>query len=490
MVVVVPTTAGAIEIMGLRWSPKIPSSRVVLGNETADQCERWTKEYNSLLRPGDPMRTLMGLHESGGYRLVVSAEIDHGRSWMMPVSAGHFAAARGEALHNDPSRARLMIWTTGAIDYAQPETARDAKVVENDYHLISKIDHSRALFAAAAHAGMPVLCVLPKGPDAEKAAAILGKVLGQQPHHVAIAGSLAELIAPIEGFLKAGDFQALPENAQPLALYVAPQERADRTASEETAPAAEPPPPRSASADPAPLAGAAPPPPYAAAGVASKGGLPVGALVGVGLVVAAIGIAYVALVGFGRAPQTAVATLPPSTPAQPQQTRPATPTQPQATQNPATQPPTPQSPAAQTSPAQPQPGQPQPAQQPATQASTTPPQPAQPQQPAQTMATSVAKLTLLTAPAGSSCQAQIYQLPPRYVETVVEVPGDTPVLEIDGANLCGVAVSGATFQRGTGSATVQSLSSPTRAVFTQGGQPVAPPALALAAGNRIELKLK
>ncbi len=254
VLVVVPTTAGAIEIMGLRWSPKIPSSRVVLGNETADQCERWTKEYNSLLRPGDPMRTLMGLHDSGGYRLVVSAEIDHGRSWMMPVSAGHFAAARGEALHNDPSRARLMIWTTGAIDYAQPETARDAKVVENDYHLISKIDHSRALFAAAAHAGMPVLCVLPKGPDAEKAAAILGKVLGQQPHHVAIAGSLAELIAPIEGFLKAGDFQALPENAQPLTLYVAPQERADRTASEEPAQAA-PQPPR-ADAPPPPPPGA------------------------------------------------------------------------------------------------------------------------------------------------------------------------------------------------------------------------------------------
>ncbi len=489
MVVVVPTTAGAIEIMGLRWSPKIPSSRVVLGNETADQCERWTKEYNSLLRPGDPMRTLMGLHESGGYRLVVSAEIDHGRSWMMPVSAGHFAAARGEALHNDPSRAKLMIWTTGAIDYAQPETARDAKVVENDYHLISKIDHSRALFAAAAHAGMPVLCVLPKGPDAEKAAGILGKVLGQQPHHVAIAGSLAELIAPIEGFLKAGDFQALPENAQPLALYVAPQERVDRTASEEPAPAAAPPPPRSASAETAPLAGAAPPPPYAAAGAATKGGLPIGALVGVGLVAAAIGIAYVALVGFGGPPKTAVATLTPSTPAQPQPTRPASPSQPQATPGTGAQPPATQNPPAQTTAVQPQPGQGQPAQQPAVQTPTAQPQPGQPQPPAQTPVASVAKLTLLTAPAGSSCQAQIYQLPPRYVETVVDVPGDQPTFEIDGANLCGVAVSGATFQRGTGSATVQSLSSPTRAVFAQGGQPVAPPALS-AGGNRIELKLK
>ncbi len=477
MIVIVPTTAGAIEIMGLRWSPKIPSSRVVLGNETADQCERWTKEYNSLLRPGDPMRTLLGLHENGGYRLVVSAEIDHGRSWMMPVSAGHFAAARGEALHNDPARARLMIWTTGAIDYSQPETARDANVVENDYHLVGKIDHSRALFAAAAHAGVPVLCVLPKGPDAEKAATILGKVLGQQPHHVAIAGSLAELIAPIEGFLKAGDFEALPENAQPLALYVAPQEREDRTASEEP-PAPEPaarttppPPPPGASA---PRAGAAPPPPY---GEARKGGLPTGALVGVGLVALAIGGAYLAIGGLGRggAPVQGVSSpLPPQQQPQQQQQPSAAQTRPPQQQQAAAQPATTQQPAQQ--PAQTQSAQTQSAQTPA----------------AASVAAPVAKLTLLTAPAGSSCQAQIYLLPPRYVETTVDVPGDNPVFEIDGANLCGVAVSGATFQRGTGSATVQSLSSGTRAIFTQGGQQVAPPALALTGGslNRIDLKLK
>lgn len=469
VVVIVPTTAGAIEIMGLRWSPKIPSSRVVLGNETADQCERWTKEYNSLLRPGDPMRTLMGLHDAGGYRLVVSAEIDHGRSWMMPVSAGHFSAARGEALHNDLSRARLLIWTTGAIDYAQPETALDAKVVENDYHLIGKIDHSRALFASAAHAGVPVLCVLPKGPDAEKAANVLGKVLGQQPHHVAIAASLADLIAPIEGFLKAGDFQALPENAQPLALYVAPQERVDQTATEEPAqagpePAAAasprpnvPPPPPPAGA--APLAGATPPPPYAGTSTPeARSSLPMGALVGVGLVALAIGGAYVALggLGGGGAPVSKPATIA-SQPAQ--GTAPTA--QPQQTPQP-------------------------------QQASSGPNQPSQPsQQPASTAAP-VAKLTLLTAPAGSSCQAQIYLLPPRYTEAQVDVPGDRPIFEIDGANLCGVAVSGATFQRGTGSPTVQSLSTPTRVVFTQGGQTVTPPALALTGGSisRIELKLK
>ncbi len=78
--VIVPTTAGAIQILGLRWSQRVAQSRVVLGNETSSPCERWTKDYHSLLTPGDPMRTLLGLPEGGGCRLVVSAEIDLGRS--------------------------------------------------------------------------------------------------------------------------------------------------------------------------------------------------------------------------------------------------------------------------------------------------------------------------------------------------------------------------------------------------------------------------
>jgi hypothetical protein len=451
MVVVVPTTAGAIQVMGLRWSQKIPSSRVVLGNETADQCERWTKDYNNLLRPGDPLRTLMGLHEGGGYRLVVSSEIDHGRSWMMPVSASHCGAALGEPIHNDLARAKLMVWTTGAIDFAQPDTARDAKVVENDYHLVSKIDHSRELFAKAAHAGTPVLCVLPKGPDAERAATVLGKVLGQQPHHVAIADSLAELTAPLDAFLTRGDFNAPPPNKNQLAIY-AP--RVDKTATDDApqpaAAAAAPP-----KAEPPPLAGTQAVPPYIAAAAAAaakpSSSLPLGALIGLGVVALGIGGAYFALTGLktngSGGTQTPVAV------AQPQNDPPAA--QPPV-QNPPTQTPTAQPPAAHTPPG-----------------------------------SVAARLTLLVAPAGSSCQAQIYNLSPRFTETVVEIAGDKPVVEIDGANLCGLAVSGANFQRGTGSGAVQSLSTGNRIVFNQSGS-IVPPTLSLtgAALEKIEIKLK
>lgn len=449
VVAIVPTTAGAIEIVGLRWSQKIPSSRVVLGNETADQCERWTREYNSLLRPGDPMRTLLGLQEGGGYRLVVSAEIDHGRSWMMPVSAGHFAAARGEALHNDIARARLLIWSTGAIDFSQPETAADARVVENDYHLLGKIDHSRALFAAAAHAGAPVLCVLPRGPDAEKAAAVLAKVLGGQAHHVAIAASLADCIAPLDGFLRSNDFRALPENDRPLAVYVAPASRSDKSAAADPAEAVEPPP------VPLPPTPSAPPPPSVAPKTTERR-LPLGALMAAGVAALAIGGAYVALTGGGRLGAAATKQAPPPVPDAPQQQRVASVPQPPA-------------PAALASPR------------------VAPPQIAPTR-----LSAPIGKLTLLTAPPGSSCQAQIYLMQPRFAETVVDVPGDQAMLEIDGANLCGLAIVGANFQRGSGSATVASLSSANRIVFAPNGQPIAPPALGVAGGaiGRVELKLK
>ncbi|MGL5114696.1 MAG: hypothetical protein ACRC7C_05175, partial [Beijerinckiaceae bacterium] len=137
--IVVPTTAGPIQIKGLRWTQRIQGSRVGLANETGDQCERWTKDYNNLLKPGDPMRMLLNLPEQGGYKLVVTGEIDQGKSWIMPVAAAHFANGRGEPPASAISKARLMLFTTGALDFALAETAASARVVEQDYELNAKI---------------------------------------------------------------------------------------------------------------------------------------------------------------------------------------------------------------------------------------------------------------------------------------------------------------------------------------------------------------
>jgi len=110
--------------------------------------------------------------------------------------------------------------------------------------------------------------------------------------------------------------------------------------------------------------------------------------------------------------------------------------------------------------------------------------------PLATPAGPIARLFLLTAPAGGSCQAQLYQLQPRFGEVVLDLRGDEPMIEIDGRGLCGLAVAGAAFQRGSGSALVPSHSSPTRIVFAQNGQPIIAPALLLPGGGRAEIRIK
>jgi hypothetical protein len=449
LTVVVPTTAGAILIRGLRWTQKIPASRVVLGNETADQCERWTKEYNNLLRPGDPMRTLLGLPEGGGFRLVVTAEIDHGKSWIMPVAAGHFGSALGEALHTDIPRARLLIWTTGALDFSLAENASAAAIVPNDYQLVSKIDHSRELFATAAHAGTPVLCILPAGGDAERAATVLGKVLANQTHHIAIAGSLADLIGPLDGFLKGEDFSAMAARRTALVPIPKPEPKA-KPAPEV---AAEPPP-----VEP-PVSKATPPPmgAYALAGDRPRSpshgmdSRKIGIIAAAALTLMGTGAgAYLLMQKPVPVPPEVVVTPP---------TRPETP--PSASPQNATLPP-----------------------------SVTPEKPA----PAST-GTTVARLTVLAAPAGSSCQAQAYQMQPRFVETVLDLTADKPFAEIDGNALCGLAVAGsgsvrARFLQSSVTGVVQSLSSTNRIIFNPGATVERLPVVSMEGGSLDKIELR
>ncbi len=451
LTVVVPTTAGAILIRGLRWTQKIPASRVVLGNETADQCERWTKEYNNLLRPGDPMRTLLGLPEGGGFRLVVTAEIDHGKSWIMPVAAGHFGSALGEALHTDIPRARLLIWTTGALDFSMAENASAAAIVPNDYQLVSKIDHSRELFATAAHAGTPVLCILPAGGDAERAATVLGKVLASQPHHIAIAGSLADLIGPLDGFLKGEDFSVMAARRTALVTIPKPEPEA-KPAPEAVAAAspAEPPVTKAAPRSTGAYTLAGDHPRMPSAGMDSR---KIGIMAAAALTLIGTGAgAYLLMQKPAPTPPAVVVT--PTT-----LTTPGTPpsTPPQNTALP------PQIPPAQTTPA-----------------STGP---------------TVARLTVLAAPTGSSCQAQAYQMQPRFVETVVDLTADKPVAEIDGNALCGLAVAGsgpvrARFLQSSVTGVVQSLSSATRVIFNPGATVERLPVVSMEGGSLDKIVLR
>lgn len=451
--VVVPTTDQPIILKKLAWSARVPVSRVVLATESSEVCEPWSTQYSNLLRPGEPLRQILGLPDGGSYRLAASGSIDQGKSWMVPTLAAHCALAHGEAVTHKASEAKLVIWGTGAIDLSVADTASEARVTQQEYHLTTKLDRCRHLFADAEHGATPVLALVPHGEEAERAVAILGKILGGQPHHIVVVSSLADIAAPIDLFLRSGAFEpqavaSAPERpAAPGSSSMALRPFEPKSTEQQPAQPAAPQPeqtliqPRAAGEEPSiadvlkspqaprsrrPLPGDKP-----ASTSSSSSRLPLIAALGLVLVAGAAGAGWYLTRGT-------------------------------ATEDPYQAPPT-----------LTQPGTNAPGLSPAGQqtASASP----QGQQspplggPSVASGSALAKLVLLSAPAGSNCEAQFYEARPRYSEASVDV-GEAPNVLIDGQDICGMALDPVApakvkFQSGTGPAVVASKSTPTRLVF-------------------------
>lgn len=451
--VVVPTTDQPIILKKLAWSARVPVSRVVLATESSEVCEPWSTQYSNLLRPGEPLRQILGLPDGGSYRLAASGSIDQGKSWMVPTLAAHCALAHGEAVTHKASEAKLVIWGTGAIDLSVADTASEARVTQQEYHLTTKLDRCRHLFADAEHGATPVLALVPHGEEAERAVAILGKILGGQPHHIVVVSSLADIAAPIDLFLRSGAFEpqavaSAPERpAAPGSSSMALRPFEPKSTEQQPAHPAAPQPeqtliqPRPAGEEPSiadvlkspqaprsrrPLPGDKP-----SSTSLSSSRLPLIAVLGLVLVAGAAGAGWYLTRGT-------------------------------ATEDPYQAPPT-----------LTQPGTNAPGLSPAGQqnASASP----QGQQspplggPSAASGSALAKLVLLSAPAGSNCEAQFYEARPRYSEASVDV-GEAPNVLIDGQDICGMALDPVApakvkFQSGTGPAVVASKSTPTRLVF-------------------------
>ncbi|AMJ61795.1 hypothetical protein [Bosea sp. PAMC 26642] len=425
--VVVPTTDQPIVLKKLAWSARVPISRVVLVTESSEVCEPWSTQYGNMLRPGEPLRTILGLPDGGSYRLAASAAIDQGKSWMVPITAAHCALAQGEAITHKAAEARLLIWGTGAIDISVADTASEARIVAQEYHLTTKIDRSRHFFAEAAHAGTPVLALIPQGEEAERAAGIMAKVLGSQPHHVAIVSSLADITAPIELYLRSGVFVPVvvtpPEPSRALEPFVPPP-KAEAPGTDASKAAPEPV-PAAAAADSSAQTSAR----RSVLGEQSKSSLSVPLVL------------TVAVVLMGAATAAVTLMRDPTPPAAPAPVAAAVTQPPTASQQPVT-----------TTTAQPVPTSPPPA----------------------AAGPALARLVTLSPPTGSSCDAQVYEMRPRFVETAIDVPDAPDAVTIDAQEICGVAITplGASkvrFQTGTGSAGVPSQSSPTRIIFNPAG---------------------
>lgn len=457
--VVVPTTDQPIILKKLAWSARVPVSRVVLATESSEVCEPWSTQYSNLLRPGEPLRQILGLPDGGSYRLAASGAIDQGKSWMVPTLAAHCALAHGEAVTHKAAEAKLVIWGTGAIDLSVADTASEARVTQQEYHLTTKIDRCRHLFADAEHGATPVLALVPRGEEAERAVAILGKILGGQPHHIVVVSSLADIAAPIDLFLRSGAFEpqavaSAPERpaapgSSSMALRPFEPKSAEQPAQSQQPAAAQPEQtlvqPRPAGDEPSiadvlkspqaprsrrPLPGDKP------ATTSSSSRLPLIAAAGLVLVAGAAGAGWYLTRGTATE--------------DPYQT-PPTLTQP-GTNAPGLSPAGQQTSGQQSASASPQ-GQQSP---PLGVPSVAP-------------GSALAKLVLLSAPAGSNCEAQFYEVRPRYSEASVDV-GEAPNVLIDGQDICGMALDPVVpakvkFQSGTGPAVVASKSTPTRLVF-------------------------
>lgn len=450
--VIVPTTDQPIILKKLAWSARVPVSRVVLATESSEVCEPWSTQYSNLLRPGEPLRQILGLPDGGSYRLAASGAIDQGKSWMVPTVAAHCALAHGEAVTHKVAEARLVIWGTGAIDLSVADTASEARVTQQEYHLTTKLDRCRHLFADAEHAATPVLALVPHGDEAERAAAILGKLLGGQPHHVAIVSTLADIAAPIDLFLRTGSFD--PQAAAPAPVAAAAT-MSPSMALKPFEPAPEPPrQPQPQPAAPQPGETVVQPRPHgdepSIADVLKGPQAPRSRRSVLGDKPAASSslslplIAASALVLFAGAAGAGWYFLRGSSAEGPYQ---AAPTLTQSGGG----------------------GARQPAGTPQNTVSAQGQQIAAQGGPASAAGPALARLVLLSAPAGSNCEAQLYELRPRYSEASLDV-GEVGNVAIDAQDLCGLALDPVApakvrFQPGSGPAVVASKSTPNRLVF-------------------------
>lgn len=472
---VAPTTDAPVLIRRLSLTPKIPVSRVVLANETASPCEQWTRDYNHLLAEGAPARALLGLPDKGGCRLVVSADIDHGKSWMMPVAAAHLALAAGHAAADKIVGAKALIWTTGAIGLAHAERVDEARIVEDDYHLKSKAMRSRELFAEAQHAGTPVLCLLPSpagepSRDAAEAATWLAAILKNQPHHIRMVATLGDLQAALDLFMKRGRIEDLdappPGSGRGLAPIVAKPETDEQpTAAQAATAAPDNPPPRAETTAPSSDASSS-------VGTASTLNTAERRPVSVPLALAAAALG-VLVVGAGAF----IWTRPPSAPAQqaasltPQPVRPPAPAPVPGTAAPLAAPP--------VAPAPVQPG----------------PTPTPAAAPA---AGAVARLVLLTAPAGRDCRSLVMDMQPRFEESVRMIEAGQGPIDIDASTVCGLSVAGheqvtAAFSPAARGLAIASLSSGNRWILNPlaaGGERRIPIDLGGAQSGQIILQLR
>jgi hypothetical protein len=147
--IIIPTTDGPAQV--LRLAPLQSAPRSVMRTQQDYRPLPVSAAYQAFTAQGGPLDVAFGM-SSLSFDLRLSARVDTGRSWELPVALAHWFQAEGHLVGVDEPE--LLVWATGALDL-------DMGVILQDYHLERKLAASLGLLKAAVEKGCRVLVLLP-----------------------------------------------------------------------------------------------------------------------------------------------------------------------------------------------------------------------------------------------------------------------------------------------------------------------------------------
>ncbi|MCQ0986717.1 hypothetical protein [Jiella marina] len=177
MRVIIPTTARPVELRAIKRRPRVPASYMAVAGD-----------FRPLALSGDYHRFVNGplrqvVPDLPSVELSLDDDLDCGRSWELPVLIAHLLEASGRAEEDKPD----LLWATGMVDAdLNPQSA--------NYHLLTKLELSRDLFAENLQRGGKAVMVIPP-PVSEDERQAVERYAGEYGIALTIAASAAEVFS-------------------------------------------------------------------------------------------------------------------------------------------------------------------------------------------------------------------------------------------------------------------------------------------------------
>jgi hypothetical protein len=148
--IVIPTTRAPTLVERISRRTKLPRS-LVLTRGDYRPVQGMSERYHHFVDAAGPLSDIL-TEQDVRYELCLGEAPETGRSWELPVALAHYVMQGGhEIVTENPE---LVVWATGAI-------GSDRTILEDDYHLETKREASRAFIDDLCGPGTAVLTLLP-----------------------------------------------------------------------------------------------------------------------------------------------------------------------------------------------------------------------------------------------------------------------------------------------------------------------------------------